>query len=223
MYYQDRITFEILKKKSDWQVINDEKMAYFQTELGAMITMSESDLRRIYSLNELIGMYNDDEMKARKIYDLEKKLAKRGARLEIYPIETIPKPFYNWLIQHKGEMVVMDFDVEKQLVWIKDCEYTIPFHVIDDVYHLDFNRFRVEEVVTVGHTVGFDHVHKCIEHDERIALGGAVLNRTIFIRDVKTNQNVFEIENAECHDDEELYEQLVEKIKHFSSKAIINI
>lgn len=223
MYYQDRNTFEILKQKGEWQEFNGEKIAYFQTELGAMITMYESDLRRIYSQNELKAIYGDDDFKAMKIYDLQKQLAKRGARLEIYPLETMGKELYYWLKNFTGELVVMDFDVEKQLIWVKNCEYTIPFEFVDDVYHLDFQRFIVDEVVTCVHSLGFDHKHKCVEHNERIALGESLLNRTIFIRDVKTRQNVFEIENAECYDDEELYDVLIEKIKEFSKKAIVNI
>ena len=223
MYYQDRNTFEILKMKGEWQEVNGENMAYFQTELGAMITMCEADLRKIYSLNELKAMYGDDEFKAQKIYSLQKALAKRGARLDIYPIDTIKKPLYEWLVHNKGELIVMDFDVDKQLIWIKNCEYTIDFKYVDEVYHLDFQRFVVDEVVTVLHSLGFDHEHKCIEHNERIALGESLLNRTIYIRDVKTRKNVFEIENAECYDDEELYETLLEQIKKLSSNAIVNI
>jgi hypothetical protein len=223
MYYQDRITFEILKKKGDWQEVNGENMAYFQTELGAMITMCESDLRKIYSLNELKAMYGDDDFKAQKIYSLQKALAKRGARLNIYPIDTIKKPLYEWLKNYKGELIVMDFDVEKKLIWVKDCEHVIEFEYVDEVYHIDFQRFMVEEIVTVANTIKFDHAHKCVEHNERIALGESLLNRTIYIRDMKTRQNVFEVENAEAYDSEELYDILIEQIKKLSSKAIINI
>src|SRR4051812_5675099 len=218
MYFQDRVTLEILKQKSYWQEVGHERMAYFKTELGAIITMSESDLRRIYSFNELIEMNEGDETKARKDYDLERKLAKRGARLEIYPLESHGKKFHEFLLTYHGDLIVMDFDVQEQLIWIKDYDEPIPFKHVDDVFHLDFNRFMVEEIVTVGHALGFDHKHKCVEHDEGIAFGKAVLNRTIFIRDGKTKQNVFEIENAECYDDEALYEMLIDKIKELSSK-----
>lgn len=223
MYFQDRVTGEILKQKGEWQMVNDELMSYFQTELGAMITMCESDLRKIYTQKEMEKMFGEETFKARNYYQLQKDLAKRGARIEVYPMETMGKELYNWLINYQDELVVMDFDVEQERIWIKDCEYTIKFEDVGEVYHLDLKRFTVDEVVTVVHSLGFDHKNKAIEHNERITLGESILNRTVFIRDEKSRQNVFEIENAEAYDDEELYTVLIDKIKELSSKAILNI
>lgn len=222
MYFQDIATNEILKIKGEWQKVNGQMMAYFQTELGALITMCESDLRKIYTIHDLKEKYSDDR-EADRVYNIQKKLAKRGARIEMYILETENKHLQKWLEDFKDELIVTDFDIENETVTIKDYPFPIPFNLIHNVYHLDLNRFVVDEIVEVIHRLGFDHVNKCIEHSERITMNESLLTRTVFIRDNKTRNNIFEIKNAESLDDAELYDILIEKIKEFSSKAILNI
>jgi hypothetical protein len=222
MYFQDIHTNEILKLKGEWQKVNDQMMAYFQTELGALITMCESDLRKIYTIHEIKQKHSDDR-EADRIYNMQKKLAKRGARLEMFLIEAENSHLYHWKKEYEKECIVTDFDIESETVTIKDYPFPIPFKLIHDVYHLDLDRFVVDEVVEVIHRLGFDHVNMCIEHSERITMNESLLKRTVFIHDNKTRTNIFEIANAEILDDTELYTILITKIKEFSSKAILNI
>jgi hypothetical protein len=222
MYYQDIHTNEILKLKSEWFNEYDRHMAYFQTELGATITMDANDLRIIYSLTDLRNKYSD-ESKVQKVYNLQKQLAKRGARITVYVTESENRHLHNWSKDYKGEMIVEDFDIGSESVKIKDYLLPIKFNEIDSVYHLDFQRFTVDEVAEVIHSLDFDHENKCIEHSEKITMGEALLTRTVFIRDNKTRKTAHEIKNAEQLDDVELYEVLIEKIKELSSKAILNI
>lgn len=222
MYFQDIRTNEILKLKGEWQLVNGLNMAYFQTELGAMITMCDDDLRKIYTIHDLKEKYSDDR-EAERIYNIQKQLAKRGARLEMYVTNSENKLLHNWIKESKGEYVVKDFDIENETVTIEGYSFPIPFNLIHSVYHLDMERFQVDEVVEVIHKLGFDHKNKCIEHSERITMNESLLNRHVFIRDNKTRKTVFEIANAESLDDTELYEMLIEKIKELSSKAVLNI
>lgn len=224
MYFQDIHTNEILKLKGDWQEINGQLMAYFQTELGALITMCESDLRKIYTIYDLKEKYSD-EHRVEKIYNLQKQLAKRGARIEMFILESDDKVLYNWIKENGNlsELEVIDFDIESETVMVKGYKFPISFDLIHDVIHLDMQRFVVDEVVEVINKLGFDHKNKCIEHSERITLNESILTRTIFIRDNKTRNTIFEIKNAEKLDDTELYDMLIEKIKEFSSKAVLNI